>query len=162
MLGMTLKSLTSSRKIIDIIHRYGHCISYPEIEELETEATYTSIKKSSLYPETIKKSSNLCTGVVYDNFDRFVEIRSGKDTLHNTVGIISQNVDLNAPDVTEISNPTSPNDEETLNKKKKKTENIEAVSLNEITYPKKPRMTDDLQLSPSGILFSLQIIFMYL
>lgn len=27
-LGMALKSLTSSRKVIDIINRYGHCISY--------------------------------------------------------------------------------------------------------------------------------------
>lgn len=50
-LGMTLKSVTSSRKIIDTIHRYGHCISYPGIEELETEATYTSINKSTLCPE---------------------------------------------------------------------------------------------------------------
>lgn len=28
-LEMALKSLTSSHKIIDIIHRYGHCTSYP-------------------------------------------------------------------------------------------------------------------------------------
>ena len=97
MLGMCLKSLISSRKIIDIIHRYGHCISYPGIEELETGATYTSIQKSSLCPEIIKKSPNLSTGVAYDNFDRFVETKSGKDTLHDTVGIIYQNVDLDTP-----------------------------------------------------------------
>ncbi|CAH2098161.1 unnamed protein product [Euphydryas editha] len=97
-LGMTLKSLTSSRKIIDIVHRYGHCISYPGIEELETEATYTSIKKSTLCPETIKKTPNLCTGVAYDNFDRFVETGSGKDTLHDTVGIIYQNLHQDNPD----------------------------------------------------------------
>lgn len=41
-LGMALKSLTSSRKVIDIINRYGHCISYSAVEELETEATFTS------------------------------------------------------------------------------------------------------------------------
>ena len=39
MLGMSLKCLTSSRKIIDIIHRYGHCISYTAIEELEIEVS---------------------------------------------------------------------------------------------------------------------------
>ncbi|CAG5019589.1 unnamed protein product [Parnassius apollo] len=33
MLGMTLKSLTSSRKVIDIVNRYGHCISYQGVEE---------------------------------------------------------------------------------------------------------------------------------
>lgn len=37
---MTLKNLTITRKIIDIIHRYGHCFSYPEVGELETEVTY--------------------------------------------------------------------------------------------------------------------------
>jgi len=31
------------------------------------------------------------TGVAFDNFDRFVETSSGKDTLHDTVGIIYQN-----------------------------------------------------------------------
>lgn len=54
MLGMTLKSITSSRKVIDIINRYGHCISYQGIEELETEVTYTSMEKSTLCPEKIK------------------------------------------------------------------------------------------------------------
>lgn len=54
-LGIALKSLTSSRNIIDIIHRYGHCISYPGVEELETETTYYAMKKSSRCPEAIKK-----------------------------------------------------------------------------------------------------------
>lgn len=54
-LGIVLKSLTSSRKIVDIIHRYGHCISYPGVEELETETTYYTMQKSSICPEVIKK-----------------------------------------------------------------------------------------------------------
>ncbi|GFT76594.1 hypothetical protein TNCV_3678301 [Trichonephila clavipes] len=94
MLGMTLKSLTSSRKIIDIINRYGHCISYQGIEELETEITYSS-EQSSLCSETILKNPALFIDVAYDNFDRFVETTNGKDTLHNTVGIIYQNIDAN-------------------------------------------------------------------
>ncbi|GFS69366.1 hypothetical protein TNCV_4011741 [Trichonephila clavipes] len=75
MLGISLKSLTSSRKIIDIIHRYGHCISYPVVEELEKEATHTSVQNTSICPETIVKSPLLCTGVAFDNFDRFAERR---------------------------------------------------------------------------------------
>lgn len=69
MIGMTLKSLTCSRKIIEIIHRYGYCMSYTGFEEIETEATFTSVAMSSLCPEITKKSPNLCTGVAYDNFD---------------------------------------------------------------------------------------------
>lgn len=118
MLGILLKSLTSSRKVIDIINRYGHCISYQGIEELETESTYTSIAKSSLCPENIKKTPDLCTGVAYDNFDRFVETRNGKDTLHDTVGIIYQNIDLSTIDISEISDTPTADDDETSKKKK--------------------------------------------
>ena len=34
--------------------------------------------------------ASLATGVAFDNFDRFVETLSGKDTLHDTVGIAYQ------------------------------------------------------------------------
>lgn len=40
-LGIALKSLTSSRKVVDIMNHYEHCISYNAIEELETEATFS-------------------------------------------------------------------------------------------------------------------------
>ncbi|XP_044730781.1 uncharacterized protein C2orf42 [Chrysoperla carnea] len=116
-LGMSLKSLTSSRKIIDVIHRYGHCISYPAVEELETEATYTSIQQSSICPEAIVKSPHLCTGVAFDNFDRFVETNSGKDTLHDTVGIIYQNIDLDNPDESQLISLPAVNNETPLNSK---------------------------------------------
>ncbi|GBP96603.1 hypothetical protein EVAR_65156_1 [Eumeta japonica] len=67
----------------------------PSIEELETEATYYSMLKSTICPDAIKTSSNLCTGIAFDNYDRFVETNDGKDTLHDTVGIIYQNIDPN-------------------------------------------------------------------
>ena len=38
-------------------------------------------------------SPNLATGVAFDNFDRYVETLSGKNTLHDTVGIVYQDVD---------------------------------------------------------------------
>ncbi|GFR14056.1 uncharacterized protein TNCT_202391 [Trichonephila clavata] len=42
MLGMTFQSLTSSKKIIDIINRYDPCISYQGIEELDVRSTIIS------------------------------------------------------------------------------------------------------------------------
>ncbi|KAG8177890.1 hypothetical protein JTE90_001721 [Oedothorax gibbosus] len=122
-------SLTSSRKIIDIIHRYGHCISYSAIEELETEATYTSVQKSESCPETIVKSPHLCTGVAFDNFDRFVETKSGKDTLHDTVGIIYQNIDLHTPDELQFVNLPAANNEMHLNSNKRRRRTFEAVTV---------------------------------
>ncbi|GFW07209.1 hypothetical protein TNCV_3694031 [Trichonephila clavipes] len=35
-LGMTVKSLTSSRKMINILNQLGHCCNYNMLEELET------------------------------------------------------------------------------------------------------------------------------
>ena len=57
-------SLSSSRKIIDIIHLYGHCISYTGVEELEIEVTYTSLQKLSVCPELIKKNHHICEPVL--------------------------------------------------------------------------------------------------
>ena len=37
--------------------------------------------------------ANLSTGLAWNNFDRFVDTTSGKDTLHDTVGFIFQNVE---------------------------------------------------------------------
>lgn len=71
-LGITLKSLTSSRKIIDILNRYNQCASYNVIEELETELTYSSTNQLGLCPPGVSFSPKLSTGVAFDNFDRFV------------------------------------------------------------------------------------------
>lgn len=39
-------------------------------------------------PEDIRKALGLCTGVAFDNFDRFVDTSNGWDTLNDTVRII--------------------------------------------------------------------------
>ncbi|GFV35002.1 hypothetical protein TNCV_4259421 [Trichonephila clavipes] len=44
-LGMTVKSLTSSRKMINILNRLGHCYNYNTLEEPETEATISSVNR---------------------------------------------------------------------------------------------------------------------
>ncbi|GFY61459.1 hypothetical protein TNIN_340721 [Trichonephila inaurata madagascariensis] len=69
-LGMTVKSLTSSRKMINIINRLGHCCNYNTLEELETEAMISSVSRSQICPPVIIQSPSLSTGVAFDNFDR--------------------------------------------------------------------------------------------
>lgn len=91
-LAMALKSLTSSRNVVDIINRYGHCCSYTVTEELETEATYFASSRSQVCPDDIVRKPNLCTGLAFNNFDRFVDTIDGKDTLHDIVGIIFQDI----------------------------------------------------------------------
>ena len=40
MLGMGMKSIAGSRKVIEILNRMGHSISYNTVEELETKLTF--------------------------------------------------------------------------------------------------------------------------
>ena len=49
-LGMALKSLTSSKKIIEIINRAGHCCSYTVVEELETELAFFCTDSNRVCP----------------------------------------------------------------------------------------------------------------
>ena len=83
MLGLTLKRLTGSRKVMDIMNRFGHSSSYHTIEEIETEMTFHATENKNRTPD-------FGTGVAWDNFDRFVDTISGKGTLHDTVGIAYQ------------------------------------------------------------------------
>ena len=90
--GIAIKSLTGSRKILEILNRLGHSVSYHVAEELETELTFATEIDNRVTPSGMKLSPFLSPGVAFDNFDRYVETMSGKDTLHDTVGIAYQDV----------------------------------------------------------------------
>ena len=87
LLGLAVKSMTGSRRLIEILNRLGHSINYHTIEELETELTYSSLVDQRITPHGMSMDPILCLGVAFDNFDRYVETSCGKNTLHDTVGI---------------------------------------------------------------------------
>lgn len=102
LLGMCMSGLTSSKKVINILNHYGHILSYSMLEGIETELCYSDIEasESRLLPSAMTTEPGLATGVAFDNFDRYVETVSGKDTLHDTVGIayqISTSIPSNPP-----------------------------------------------------------------
>ena len=109
MLGIALKSLTGSRKVVEIMNRLGHCISYHTIEEIETEATFESTKNNFFTSSGMKLDPKCGTGVAWDNFDHFVETVSGEDTLHGAVGTAYQTV------IIDDSNETKHNNTKTSN-----------------------------------------------
>ena len=86
-LGAALKSLTSRRKAVEILNRYGHCANYYAVEEIETELTFSATETQMETPIGMSACSKGGVGCAFDNFDQFVESQSGKDTLHDTVGI---------------------------------------------------------------------------
>lgn len=93
MLALTTKSLTGSRKMIEILNRMGFCISYTLTEELETELAFGCSSIDRILPYGLVASDpTLRTHLAFDNFDKFVDTSSGKDTLHDTVGIVYQNM----------------------------------------------------------------------
>ena len=90
--GLAVKSMTGSKKLIGMLNRYGHRVSYTTTEELETELTFTITSASKISPPDLVPDSSLMVGITYNSFDQFVETLSGKNILHNTVGIVYQSV----------------------------------------------------------------------
>ena len=86
-LGFAIKTLTEYRTVVEILNRMGHCVGYSTVEELETELTFEVNKNNKETPFGMKTTPELNTGILWDNFDRFVETKSGKDTLHDAIGI---------------------------------------------------------------------------
>ena len=63
-------------------------------------------------------NASTATGVAWDNFDRFVETKSGKDTLHDTA-IAYQVLDNSRPNILENSQERQNSNENTKLKKRK-------------------------------------------
>lgn len=49
-LGMTVKTVTSSGKIIYILNRFGHCCNNTKLKELQTEIMFSSAHLSEVNP----------------------------------------------------------------------------------------------------------------
>lgn len=95
MLALTTKSLTGCRRMIEILNQMGHCVSYTVTEEMETELAYACSSNNRILPYgLIDNNPQLHTHVAFDNYDKYVETSTGKDTLHDTVGIAFQNLSL--------------------------------------------------------------------
>lgn len=49
-LGLAIKGLTNSKKVIQLLHRHAQVPSYTKLEELETEAALAVAKSAKYYP----------------------------------------------------------------------------------------------------------------
>lgn len=65
------------------MNRHRYCAIFHTIEEIETETTFESTKRNVVTPIGIKLNPRYGTGEAWDNFDRFIEIIPGKETLHS-------------------------------------------------------------------------------
>ena len=65
-LGIAVKSMTGSKKLIGMLNRYGHCVSYPTIEELETKLMFIVTSTSKISPPDLVPDSSLTFGIAFD------------------------------------------------------------------------------------------------
>ena len=54
-IGMAIKSLTGSKKIVTMLNHLGHCINYNGIEELEMELTYNYSNANQITPSGMSR-----------------------------------------------------------------------------------------------------------
>ena len=136
--GIAFKSMTGSRKIVDILNRLGHSVSYNTAEELETELTFSSLENNRTTPAGMSLSPTLCTGVAFDNFDRYVETLTGKDTLHDTVGIAYHDIPFADINQSNVFDDTVENIDMEVSRKRRRRFESEGLDLE--PYRKKPKM----------------------
>ena len=115
--GLSLNSLTGSKKVVEMMCRLGHCASCHTIKEIENEMTIKAANSVKATPFGMSLNASTATGVAWDNFDRFVETKSGKDTLHDTVGITYQLLNNSRPNILENSKEGQNSNENTKLKK---------------------------------------------
>ena len=148
-LGLAVKSRTESKKLIGMLNRYRHCVVYTTTEELETELTFTITSASKISSPDLVPDFSLTVGIAYDNFDRFVETVSGKDTLYNTVGIVYQSVSEEKPGAaaTVLENRLSASGDSTSGRKRRRT--FESFGVDIEPCHKKPKISS-VELMPLG------------
>ncbi len=65
LLGMAMKRMTGSKKIIEMLNRFGQSVSYHIIEELETDLAQAINEKQRVCPDGIALDPNLVTCTTY-------------------------------------------------------------------------------------------------
>lgn len=135
-LGMAIKSMTGSKKIVQMLNRFGHIIDYRTTEELETSLSEAIQNKQQACPEgTIDK---MVMGLAFDNFDELTETMLGEDMLHDTMGILYQHK-VNPNQAVGTSGETVPQPCKSAKRSRKRKLEVHEHPLE--PYRKKPRMT---------------------
>ena len=85
-----MKSLTGSKKLVTVLNRFGHCLNYSSLEELETATADALQERGMAFPDRTLKGSPM--SLAFDNFEEITQTLSGADSLHDTMGILYQNI----------------------------------------------------------------------
>ena len=143
-LGLGLKSLTGSRRVLEILNRFGHSVSYHTVETIETQMATEISDRNQAIPDGLTKSAGLSTSLAWDNYDENTETLSGSGTLHDTVEICYQNIPntmeqgQHQDEMVDVPLNTKPTNQPSSSVSKRKFKFKEA---NIQPYRKKPKMS---------------------
>lgn len=138
-LGSLVHSITGSRKLMTVLNRLGHCISYSKYEELETELATAIQSRQTSSPRGAKRGPVM--GNAFDNYDELVHTLSGFESLHDTMGIFYHSIDPHATEV-DAEQPPVPCQTETVlpTLREKRKRKLDVLPVEIAPYRKKPRM----------------------
>ena len=92
LLPYAVKTLTGNVEIIKLLNKFGHGVSYSQLEENETalclQKLAASLNQKVALPACIKP--HVFTNLAWDNIDRLEETLTGKGTSHRVNGIAVQ------------------------------------------------------------------------
>ena len=102
----------------------GHFARYHTVKKTENKMTIDGTKSVKATPfGGMSLNTSSATGVAWDNLDRFVETKSSKDKLHDTVDIAYQVLDNIQPNILQENRERQNSNENTELKK----ENVHIV-----------------------------------
>ena len=85
-----VKSLTGNVELIKTLNRLGHCISYSQMEEIDTALCLLKISLSENVALPTTLHPTIFTTLAWDNIDRLEETIGGQGTSHRVNGIAIQ------------------------------------------------------------------------
>jgi len=92
LLSYGVKTLTGNVELIQMLNRFGHCVSYSQLEENDTalclQKLAANLNQATALPGTVHP--NVFTNLAWDNIDRLEETLTGGGTTHRVNGIAVQ------------------------------------------------------------------------
>ena len=92
LLGYGVKTLTGNVELVRTLNRFGHSVSYSQLEENDTalclQKLAAALNEQVILPESIQPY--LFTNLAFDNIDRLEETLTGAGTTHRVNGIAVQ------------------------------------------------------------------------
>uniref|UniRef100_UPI00358E4ECA uncharacterized protein n=1 Tax=Myxine glutinosa TaxID=7769 RepID=UPI00358E4ECA len=140
-MGIGVKSMTGSRKLVTMLNRLGHSINYKCAEELEAKIALVQQGRDQASPEGTWQNAPM--GLAFDNYDEICCTFSGANTLHDTM---YQAVDTSQP-LVDFERSRPPTSSCGNKRKKRKMDVPETVPT---PYCRKLRMVNFQPCSPDN------------